>query len=1271
MKGANQSEDKPAAGRYSDTSFSSGGAGKIQSVAQVEPAPQQSPLPVQTITMQDAGDGPFKPYAPPPRPDRPSGPALPGSDVVEFSAPRKLSKEQEMLMGPLPAVSTFTIVIVPGPSLSANAAALAAFERAADAWEARFSDPITVVINADMAPLGAGTLGSTHAQLLNASYDFIRNNVVADANNSASASDNIATLLPTAAQFTGTVPGGFSFDGKIVASKANLKALGFPGLDAAAGTVSDGDITFSSNYAFDFDIANGVSPGTIDFQTVATHEIGHLLGFISAVDDVDFYFPGPYGAIEPTPLDLFRFKSDNVPTNAATFTTLARNFIPGATGVTSDTVTSPLMSTGFFNGDGRQASHWKDDTLTGFLIGVMDPTLNFATIEDVTDTDFHAFDLIGYDVVPPTLGNYPGTTVSLGSETTITPDAAPTLASGINVSTSTNFKGTFAADPATGVVRVTNAHPAGAYTVTVTAFGGGASTSTTFTLTVQQGTACAGASVFTNAADLTGGILQAVAIGDFNSDGNQDIAVASYGLGTVLIRLGDGAGGFSGTTTVTVGSNPYSVAIGDFNNDGKQDFAAANIASANVSIRLGDGAGNFSGTTNVGVGTSPQEVAIGDFNSDGKQDFAVANVNSNTVSIRLGDGAGNFSGTTNVGVGSGPKSVAIGDFNSDGKQDFAAANGGSNTVSIRLGDGLGGFSGTTNVTVGSTPVSVAIGDLNSDGKQDIAVANRGSNTVSIRLGDGGGNFSGSTDVGVGSSPLSVAIGDFNNDGNQDFAAANNNASTVSIRLGDGAGGFSGTTNVSVDSPDSVTIGDFNNDGKQDFATASGGNTASIRLGRCDLPPTITAAAGLSRQQGSPAANSQIATVTDDGGAGLVVVTVTSANPSNGVTISNIVNTGGNITANIVADCTASSASFTLQASDGVSTSTATLNVAVTANDVPTLSYPNPPAVALNGSLNLNPATGPSDNGSVSTISVQSAGAYTGTIGVDNTTGTVSISNAAPAGSHIITIRATDNCGVNTDATFTLNVQAPPTLGNYPDTAVNLSANTTITPIAVPTNASAINVSTSTSFKGTFAANPMTGVVRVTDAHPAGTYTVTVTAFNSIGVATSKTFQLTVQQGTACAGVPSFNNAADVNIGAPQLAAAVGDFNNDGKQDIATVDQGNMVSIRLGDGMGGFSGSTNVSVGLNPQSSLAIGDFNSDGNQDFATANFNAHTVSVRLGDGTGGFTGSTEVSVGNGPLQVAVGDFNGDGKQDIAVAHLNSPSGVSIRLGDGAGGFTG
>ncbi len=76
----------------------------------------------------------------------------------------------------------------------------------------------------------------------------------------------------------------------------------------------------------------------------------------------------------------------------------------------------------------------------------------------------------------------------------------------------------------------------------------------------------------------------------------------------------------------TLGNAPLSVAVGDFNNDGKQDIAAANFNANTVSIRLGDGLGGFSGTTDVGVGDESFIGAIGDFNNDGNQDIATANL---------------------------------------------------------------------------------------------------------------------------------------------------------------------------------------------------------------------------------------------------------------------------------------------------------------------------------------------------------------------------------------------------------------------------------------------------------------------------------------------------------------------------------------------------------------------------------------------------------------------------------------------------------------------
>ena len=444
-------------------------------------------------------------------------------------------------------------------------------------------------------------------------------------------------------------------------------------------------------------------------------------------------------------------------------------------------------------------------------------------------------------VATPILGNYPDTSLALSTDTTVTPDAPPTNTTSINVSTSTDFKGTLAGDPVTGVVRVTDAHPAGTYTVTVTAFDSGGETATkTFALTVTTPVTCLPVRFAPATNFPVGDEPQSVAVGDFNGDGKQDLATANFYSDNVSILLGDGAGHFSAATNFGVGHTPQSVAVGDFNGDGKQDLAVANRDSNNVSILLGDGTGNFSPATNFTLVGSPQWVAVGDFNGDGRQDLAVLLVpypDPNTVSILLGDGTGNFGAPTNFGVGEGdPRSVAVGDFNGDGRQDLAVVLNLSDNVSILLGDGTGNFGAPTNFGVGRFPYSVAVGDFNGDGNQDLAVANVDSDNVSILLGDGAGNFSALTNFTVAYGPTSVAVGDFNGDGEQDLAVAKYFPYDVSILFGDGTGDFSGPTNFATGAgPDLVAVGDFNGDGKQDLVTANFYSyTVSILLRECPV-----------------------------------------------------------------------------------------------------------------------------------------------------------------------------------------------------------------------------------------------------------------------------------------------------------------------------------------------------------------------------------------------------------------------------------------------------
>jgi VCBS repeat-containing protein len=120
-----------------------------------------------------------------------------------------------------------------------------------------------------------------------------------------------------------------------------------------------------------------------------------------------------------------------------------------------------------------------------------------------------------------------------------------------------------------------------------------------------------------------------VAVGDFNQDSDPDLAVAEYSPGQIRVLLGGAGGSFTTSTKVPPENQAdgglASVAVGDFNRDGDPDLAAANQFSGNVEVLLGGAGGSFGGPTNFPTGSSLTSVAVGDFNSDGKPDLAVAN----------------------------------------------------------------------------------------------------------------------------------------------------------------------------------------------------------------------------------------------------------------------------------------------------------------------------------------------------------------------------------------------------------------------------------------------------------------------------------------------------------------------------------------------------------------------------------------------------------------------------------------------------------------------
>ena len=139
---------------------------------------------------------------------------------------------------------------------------------------------------------------------------------------------------------------------------------------------------------------------------------------------------------------------------------------------------------------------------------------------------------------------------------------------------------------------------------------------------------------------------------------------------------------------------------------------------------------------------------------------------------------------------------------------------------------------------------------------------------------------------------------------------------------------------------------------------------------------------------------------------------------------------------------------------------------------------------------------------------------------------------------------------------------------------------------------------------------------------------------------------------------SFSPAVNYPVGANPQAVVTGDFNGDGRLDLAVANSAsNTVSILRGNANGTFQAAQNFATGAVPRS-LAVGDFNKDGKLDLVTANDGAYDVSVLSGNGDGTFRAPTSIGIGLRQLSVAVGDFNSDGKLDLAVASIRRGPGV-------------
>lgn len=226
-------------------------------------------------------------------------------------------------------------------------------------------------------------------------------------------------------------------------------------------------------------------------------------------------------------------------------------------------------------------------------------------------------------------------------------------------------------------------------------------------------------------------------LADIDGDGDLDIvSLLSGGMGgggdTVAAYFNDGNGEFDSHSTVTAGDSCYSAAVGDFDGDGDLDLAVVSNGNDLISVFLGDGFGIFGSRIDYDIGADPYGITAGDFNGDGVLDLAAANTGSDNITVLLGDGTGKFGNLEDYSVGDYPRMIVNADFDGDGDADLAVGNRDDNTISILTGAGDGTFTSGGTLTL-TTPLGLAAGDLDGDGDIDLAGASSIDTTVTSFL----------------------------------------------------------------------------------------------------------------------------------------------------------------------------------------------------------------------------------------------------------------------------------------------------------------------------------------------------------------------------------------------------------------------------------------------------------------------------------------------------------------------------------------------------------
>ena len=690
-------------------------------------------------------------------------------------------------------------------------------------------------------------------------------------------------------------------------------------------------------------------------------------------------------------------------------------------------------------------------------------------------------------------------------------------------------------------------------------------------------------------------------LADLNRDNDLDIVVANPFTDNFAVFLGYGDGNFADPTIYSSGSasEPYHLMVTDFNNDNISDIAVASYGNSAVLIFYGFGNGSFqlTRTYSTGFASKPFDINAVYFNDDKQLEIIVALEGIGAIGVLTEYKAAKFINQTKYSTGSAPKplSVATGNFNNDNRPDIVVANAGTGDLSILFGTNNDTFDMEIIYRIGtdSQPQYVITCDINKDNQTDIISVNLQMNSISLILGYGNGSFAEQMiyPTGSGSNPYAISSGDLNNDTQLDLVVANTGTNNIGIFFGFNYRSFLYQTiplSNSRSGSRGIVVSDFNNDNYPDIAAIYFSTSRlDILLGYGNGSFTVINSylAGFFSSLNGIAADD----FNNDNQSDLVIVSIGS--DSIGVFLGY-----GNGSFAHFKRFSAGNNSFPISVINGDLNNDGRLDI-VTAN------YGSETVGILLGY----------GNGTFSIVNIYS-------------TGKGSTPNAVTLGDFNDDDRldiAAANYGTDCIGVF---------LGYGDGTFTNQRI-----------------------FSSGYRSSPLS--ITIGDFNRDNKVDIAVANFrrNDLGIL------LGYGDGTF-ADVTSYSTGD----GSTPYQIGIGDFNNDNISDIAVANYGtsNMV-VLFGFGDGTFLLGIGYSTGIGSEPwSLAIGDFNRDGRLDIAVANYLANNIGLFLGYGIQPLAGITLYDAGTGsqPHSVAIGNFNNDVWLDIVVANYGTNN-VGILLG--------